>query len=91
VARDLRRYLLRLATSFALFGAAAIITHRHPEHLRWSLALARFLILGAGGGAALFAWGSAISIAYERRVYWPFLLLLGLVVAGGAALALRFG
>jgi len=88
MARATRFYFGFLIASAALFTAAGAITFGQSGGLGWAATLARFLILAGAIGSAIAAWGTAISIAYVRRVTWPFLLMTGLVVTAGITFAI---
>jgi hypothetical protein len=89
---------LRRALSFSLgFMALAIalaVVRLWPAASRafgWRLELVQFALgaAAAAAAAAIASWATAIFIACEHRVTWPFMLLTGLVVVASGGFALR--
>ncbi|HSZ80746.1 MAG TPA: hypothetical protein VLA14_00610 [Polyangia bacterium] len=85
--RKTRLFSAFVVAAMALFAAAVGLTFAQTTTLDWSLSLIRFLILAAGIGCAIAAWGAAVAIAYVHRITWPFWLMTGLVVTAGLAFA----
>ncbi|MEA2695991.1 MAG: hypothetical protein QOI66_262 [Myxococcales bacterium] len=71
-------YFVALCTAAALFWAGAHVATGWDQE--GSFELVRFLVLAAGGAAAVTTWVAAVTMASVHRVAWPLAVAALIVV-----------
>lgn len=83
-------YFVALVSALALFGAASQL-QPGLDSVGVTVRMIRFLLLAAGGAAALTFWGAAVFAASCHRVSWLLFVAAAIVIGTLALLALAHG